>query len=472
MFMKNTPVFQTQLVPLSASKMSDIPINVPKIGEKHQKTSERKFPAESYKTPTKPTKLETKYPTTTKTENTELPKKCFIKRPNNNSNSTNSNFATPPLNKPNKSSLNPFAQSTKKSAPKNISTTKNPFNAPPPTQSFAATSTPLFINGKPNPALHHRRPECANSTSFGFVDLTSGCQDVACHFERRKVSNKPGKMGKEEKSWKMFYELTKTRNTWQKPSSKYDAFGGNIHRMERKFDENGNYTFRPISEKKFHKNKSWVEQATDDAARCRTGAANLKAYQGSEASKEPTKLENRSKDELIENVLDLGTDKRALEEIIEKMTAKNNNNEKIITNRQLKIKNVHISTTLEEMNTAIGMRNQAFTDVNTHLANFGLGHVDISATHRRKSDGRGYAILTLPNGGGVFQLDGRLAGRSGYNPESMKVNPGPNVKISNAETQTTEAADETADEVADEAADEMMEEEIFSQKPVPDDFKD
>ena len=334
------------------------------------------------------------------------------------------------------------------------------------------TNKGLCINGKPNPKLHQNRPNFASNTCFDFMDLTTGCQDVACHFERRKLSKKPVKMCEKEKSWKMFYDLTKTRNVRQKPASKYDAFGGKINRMERKFDENGNYVFRPISEKQFHKNKKWVEQATDDAARNRTGISNLKAYRGSEANKEPSKLENRSTDELIENVLDLGTDKRALEEIIEKMTAKNSNTEQTVTNRQLKIKNVHISTTLEEMNTAIGMRSQAFTDINTHLANFGIGHIDTSATYKRKSDGRGYAVLTLPNGGGVFQLDGRLAGRAGYNPCKTSNSPGPNVKMSNAGTQTEENNADVLTGNNDEAADEAMEDEVFSQKPVPDDFKD
>jgi len=139
---------------------------------------------------------------------------------------------------------------------------------------------------------------------------------------------------------------------------------------------------------------------------------------------------------------------------------------------------VHVSTTLEEMNTAIAMRSQAFVDINTHLASFGLGHVDIAATFKRKSGGRGYATLTMPNGGGVFYLDGKLAGRTGYNPTDFKIKQARNVKMSNARTQTkcTQNNIETQVNMTEDEAlmsdEEDLEEAVDTQRTIPDDFKD
>ena len=188
-------------------------------------------------------------------------------------------------------------------------------------------------------------------------------------------------------------------------------------------------------------------------------------------------LENKTRDELIEKVLYLGTENEALQQILDESTTEEPKQEEL-TNRKLKIKNKHVSTTIEEMNTAIAIMSSAFTDINTHLANFGLGHIDTSATYKRKSAGRGHAVLNMPNGGS-FQLDGQLSRNNSYNPKNFSKirksknpkNPTKTPKPTNtdAETQTTK---NTADATNNANMSDEDNEDAQSQKPIPDDFKD
>ena len=386
---------------------------------------------------------------------------------------------------------------------KTTNTNRNPFSTPfNPADPFSDkpiatsyTSTPAFIRGKPN----------SNKPGRKTVKLTELDHESLCPFKRlqreekkkkqeerrlleervekkmaedeiiwqdkreswerlgvmmeeeermRKVEEKARKMEEKAKkvkeNMKNKADLLKVRHEHKKPGKKFEIFNGNMEKMVQKTDVNGNYSFAPINTN---------EQPNNNNS---------------------TNLENSTHGELINKVLDLHTHNAALETMLEQATS-NNPNQEEQTNRKLKIKNKYISTTLEEMNTAIGLRNAAFTDINMHLANFNLGFIDTAATYKRKSSGRGCAVLIMPNGKGNFQLNGKLAENNSYKAEISTKISAQNPEKTNSTTQTNEAntnASKNTNMQAKNGEDEQDEkmgendEVEFSQKPVPDEFKD
>ena len=395
----------------------------------------------------------------------------FIKRP-----TSNRTAPTTTWSKTHKTTQNPFG------TPFNPA---DPFAHKPATNTYS--STPVFLNGKPNSTRQNRK----------LVKLTDEDLEDLCPFKRLQREQTKKKLEKrkkveekvEERVWtdemeekmkfydKIFEEkqesvdrltvimekeeeerekkakmekkkkkgindMLKVRPENRKQWKNNEIFDGNTSKIEGKVDVNGNFSFIPISTK----SKRTTNENQEN-------------------------LENNTREELIEKVLNLNTQNTALEEIL----AQSNPNQEEMTNRKLKIKNKHVSTTLEEMNTAISMRGAAFNDINAHLANFELGFVDTAATYKRKSAGRGYAVLIIPNGGGSFQLNGKLSENNSYNPKNLtgKINRKP--ENTDATTQTEEKENPNENDDQDEKLSVLSEDddkEVVSQKPVPDEFKD